>query len=53
MASTSTNLQMTLPDENDLVDVSVLSGNFEKIDEKCGEIGSPLTYAEIQSILNS
>lgn len=53
MANVSTNLQLSLPDENDLVDVSVLSDNFEKIDEACGAIGAPITLAEIENILKS
>lgn len=53
MASTSTNLQMTLPDENDLVDVSVLSENFQILDDACGGIGQALTSAQVQAILNS
>lgn len=53
MANVSTNLQLSLPDENDLVDVSVLSDNFEKIDMACGAIVAPITQAEIENILKS
>ena len=37
MAKISSNLQMTLPESFDKVDVDILSDNFQKIDDFAGE----------------
>lgn len=64
MATTTTNLGLTLPAVNDPADIAVLNSNFDKIDEKCnpalfapsgyglGEIRAPIinTTAQVNAL---